>query len=52
MRVIPVIQNNKNKNVIYYLLNEFLLLEYMKHMNWDFPEITKPCGKYHYKKGP
>lgn len=32
MRVISVVPNNKNINVIYYILNEFLLLEYVKYL--------------------
>ena len=32
MGVISVVPNNKNINVIYYTLNEFLLLEYVKYL--------------------
>lgn len=46
--VIPVIESSKNKNVMYYLPNEFLLLEYVKYtgLSWN----NQDCGKYCYKK--
>lgn len=44
MRVIPVVSNNINVNVIYYILNEFLLLEYVKYLWLDtlleFPRLV------------
>lgn len=44
MRVIPVVSNNININVIYHILNEFLLLEYVKYLWLDtlleFPRLV------------
>lgn len=34
---------------ITFMLNEFLLLEDMKYMDWDSPGKPKTCGKYYRK---